>query len=598
MRACCTAGIALVGLGVVEGSFAAPPEGHFGPVAQTYAVPNGASRVWHVAPEGDRASDGRRVDGPTTIEHAVAAARTGDVIILRGGTYRTGDLVTNQGISLQPYGDERPVLKGTRVATEWQPVRGGLWRTRWETLFPAAPAAWWRRESEITRTPLHKFNNDMVFVDGRALAPAGGPGEVTRDTFWVDYAAGHVYIGMDPRERLVEITAYDGALLRTIGPLNGVAADQAGLTVLGVDFSQYAFRAIEIEANDPEGPSDDGSHGGDVVGSRFEDCSFTHCSRVAGYFRGDNLVIRRCLVSDTGTEGIFVLASDDAVLERNIVTRNNVRGITGYFVSAVKIFNQCHRLVCRENLIVEHFGESSGVWYDVGNVDGVFVDNWVERTDNGFFFEISKGAVVAGNVFLDCPTGVKLLNSRDVTVANNTLINSRVHAHRNERSAENDHFGWHPASGPGVAERVGHEVVGNLFYADDSFGEPFIVVDENSAIGEAAETSQLATVSHNVFVRSTPAGQRALLSEPGGSAAEPPRVAFTLEQLEAGGRSGGSWASLGDRSRVFVGVHLRRFEPVSSFDGLAVRPPAPARAVRDLGWSVDGLGHPGAYAPR
>src|SRR5690606_30807825 len=114
--------------------------------------------------------------------------------------------------------------------------------------------------------------------------------------------------------------------------------------------------------------------------------------------------IRNCLVSDTSTEGIFILSSNDVLLERNIIRRNNVEGITGYFASAVKIFNQCYRVTCRENLIIEN-ADSSGIWYDVGNIDGVFVNNWIQNSDNGFFFEISKGAICAGNVFVDCDKG-------------------------------------------------------------------------------------------------------------------------------------------------------------------------------------------------
>ena len=42
---------------------------------------------------------------------------SGDALVMRGGPYRTGGLRLNQGTTLQPYADERPVLKGTRVAT-------------------------------------------------------------------------------------------------------------------------------------------------------------------------------------------------------------------------------------------------------------------------------------------------------------------------------------------------------------------------------------------------------------------------------------------------------------------------------------------------
>ena len=91
---------------------------------------------------------GTSLDQPTTLESAIDRVVTGDAIILRGGVYRTGGLTLNQGITLQPYLDERPILKGTQVATKWEPLRNNVWRTPWKTLFPATPLGWWQRDRE------------------------------------------------------------------------------------------------------------------------------------------------------------------------------------------------------------------------------------------------------------------------------------------------------------------------------------------------------------------------------------------------------------------------------------------------------------------
>ncbi|MAY75933.1 MAG: hypothetical protein CMJ31_14680 [Phycisphaerae bacterium] len=548
-------------------SHAAPPDGPFGPIAQTYEVPQSAQRVIHVAPNGAADASGESPKAPTTIEAAFRAATTGDAIILRGGVYRTGDLVTNQGVTVQPFQSERPVLKGTRLATEWQPVRGGLWRTKWDTLFPLPPQPWWQRDREITRTPLHKFNNDMVFVDGELLASCGSAGEVDRASFWIDYDEGYVYVGVNPERHVIEITAHDVAILRTIDRVRGRASDGEGLTVRGVTFAQYAYRAIEIEGRDPEGPSPAAAHGVDVVGSTFEDCSFTYCSRVGGYFRGNGLVIRRCLVSETGTEGIFVLGSSNAILERNVVRRTNNEGITGYYVTAVKIFNQCHNVTCRENLIIDNPAEASGVWYDVGNVDGVFVDNRVERTDNGFFFEISQGARCEGNLFVDCNTGVKILNSRDVTIRGNTFVNSRLQIQRTERSAQNDHFGWHPQTGPDVDEREGHVIVGNLLFADERFPEPLIRFDQAPQLRGELTEPQVAEIDGNVFVRRSNAAERPLIVWAPASTGEGWERFDTLEAFGAAWPDLGSTneAHLGYRGHVFKSEEAGLFTPHPSF---------------------------------
>ncbi|HLP08837.1 MAG TPA: right-handed parallel beta-helix repeat-containing protein, partial [Opitutaceae bacterium] len=148
---------------------AAPSGGPYGPIRQHYEIPAGAPHVIYVASDARAESSGATLAEPTTLANALTRATTGDVVVLRGGTYRTGSLQLNQGITIQPYADEQPVLKGTEVATEWVAQRNGLWRTSWKKLFPAQAADWWHRGSEGAKTPPHRFNNDMVFVDGRPL---------------------------------------------------------------------------------------------------------------------------------------------------------------------------------------------------------------------------------------------------------------------------------------------------------------------------------------------------------------------------------------------------------------------------------------------
>jgi hypothetical protein len=89
---------------------AQPSGGPYGPIQRTYEVP-AASHVYYVAPDGRSDAPGT-LPQPTTLESAIAQVVTGDAVILRGGIYRTGGLVLNQGITLQPYRDERPRSQG------------------------------------------------------------------------------------------------------------------------------------------------------------------------------------------------------------------------------------------------------------------------------------------------------------------------------------------------------------------------------------------------------------------------------------------------------------------------------------------------------
>jgi hypothetical protein len=493
---------------------AQPSGGPYGPVRQTWPIPQTGGRIYYVAPDGTRDATGATVDTPTTIEEAIAKVVTGDVIIMRGGTYRTGDLVFNQGIIIQPYLDEIPVMKGTYIATEWRNLGNGLWVTKWDRLFPSRPADWWMRDRNGKETPLFRFNDDMVFVDSRFLQSAGYEGEVDENSFYIDYESGLVYIGSDPKDRLVEITAFNVGLHRVTGECHGKVSDHRGPVIRGITFTQYAYRAIEVDGKNPEGITPESEHGKDVIGTTLEHCTITFCSRVAAYLRGDSLTLRHCKVSDTSTEGIYILSSSDVLLERNIFTHNNIEHITGYYPAAVKIFNQCHRVTCRDNLVID-LPFSNGIWYDVGNVDGVFINNQVEDVglshrgtsfmqtrsgESGFFFEISKGAVCAGNIFVNCDLGIRVLNSCNVRMCNNTLVNSTASISRNERSAVGDHFGWHPSTGPDVDEREGHVFVNNLMYGDAGFDRPLLSVTQSNTLCERLIKPQLSQADNNVYV--------------------------------------------------------------------------------------------------
>jgi parallel beta-helix repeat protein len=498
---------------------AQPSGGPYGPVEQRYEVPK-AAHIYYVAPDGKADAPGTSLDQPTTIESAIDRVVTGDAIILRGGIYRTGGLVINQSVTIQPYADERPIFKGTEVAAKWEALRGNIWRTKWTTLFPAHPLGWWQRSREGMRTPLHRFNNDMVFVDGEMLLSQGWEGALDARSFYIDYDSGYVYIGVDPTNKLVEITAHDSALVRTSSPVHGKTNDHKGDVIRGITFTQYAYRALEVEGkkhftvndeptDEPVGLSDPSTFGKEVIGTVLENVTISYCSRVAGYFRGDGLIIRNSLISDTGTEGIYVIGSSDVLLERNIIRRNNVRQLTGYYPSAVKIFNQTRRVTFRDNLIMDQ-PYSNGVWYDVGNRDGVIVNNWIEGAVDGFFFEISRGATVAGNVFVRNDKGVRVLNSADVHVYNNTFVDNPASFERNERSATNDHFGWHPSTGPGVEEREGHVFVNNLLVASDLFHKPLVRFEQPASLCSKLTRPMAKEVNGNVYVRSNMPGMAAV----------------------------------------------------------------------------------------
>ncbi|MEJ2545486.1 MAG: right-handed parallel beta-helix repeat-containing protein [Calditrichaceae bacterium] len=563
---------------------AQPSGGPYGPIQQKYELPKIKGTIYYVAPNGKANSNGKSLENPTTIESAIEQVRTDDAIILRGGVYRTGNLILNQKIIMQPFEDEHPVLKGTYIANDWKQQDNGLWVTTWSHLFPSKPGNWWRRHREGAKTPQHRFNNDMVFVDGKFLQSAGWEGEVNEETYYIDYDTKLIYIGVDPTDRLVEITAFDAALIRTTKDVHGKKSDKKGPVIRGITFTQYAYRAFSIEGAFPEGLSDEKNHGKEVVGTKLEHCTISYCSRVAGYFRGDSLKIIHCKVSDTSTEGIYIESSNDVLLEKNIFTRNNIERITGYYPAAVKIFNQCYRVTCNDNLVID-LPYSNGIWYDVGNVDGVFINNWIQDvgcvdkepltnqvwpSDNGFFFEISKGAVCAGNIFVNCDHGLLVLNSSNVQMYNNTFVNSMAAIGRNTRSAQGDHFGWHPSTGPDVDERDGHIFVNNLLVGEKEFSRPLLFTWQTPSLCERLSKPLLKELDHNIYIKkSNDSKYPIILWSP--ASEDNCQIGFeTIEELKKiyPSFSDGSISCLNYKGPLFKSSELGNFQLLDAFSEL------------------------------
>ncbi|MFW5699278.1 MAG: right-handed parallel beta-helix repeat-containing protein [Bacteroidota bacterium] len=597
----------LLSLIICGGLMAQPSGGPYGPIQQVFELPDVEGTIYYVSPDGNQDESGTSLNNPTTIEAAIAKVETGDAIVLRGGVYRTGDLELNQSIVMQPYKDELPVIKGTMEATRWEQVmpagndQPGLWKIKWTHLFPSTPAEWWRSELRGRETPLHKFNNDMVFVDGRFLQSAGWLGELNEDNFYIDYEKELVYIATDPTDKLVEITAFNQGLIVTPQEVHGKKADKKGPTIRGIKLTQFAFHVLDVEGYWPEEISPEDEHGNDIVGTTLEHLDISYGGRVGAFIFGDNLTMRHCKVSNTSTEGVYIAASDDVLVEKNIFTQNNIENITGYYPAAVKIFNQSHRVVCNDNLVIDH-PNSNGIWYDVGNVDGVFTNNWLENvgnyregfsgervwpSQNAFFFEISKGVIIAGNVFVNNDHGMLILNSSDVKAYNNTFVNSVAVFARDRRGEGADHFDWHIESGPAVDKRYNHEFVNNLVVGSEDYTRPQLFVWQLPNQCQELEVPAMAKLDHNAYVKlnNTDAPVVWMNQKIGDQCQFKFKSAAEINQTKNDWASGS--VSFKDyNGQLFNSMELKNFKLLDGFKGSEAAMPLPKEIQEVLGDDV------------
>jgi hypothetical protein len=161
---------------------------------------------------------------------------------------------------------------------------------------------------------------------------------------------------------------------------------------------------------------------------------------------------------------------------------------------------------------------------------------------------------------------------------------------RNERSKTNDHFGWHPATGPDVDEREGHVFVNNLLVAGASLTQPLLRFEQPKALCETLTRPMANEVNGNVYVRARPSG-----SDPGlplivmsPVASESCLATFTsldaLRKLMPAFETAGQELDRTPRS-IFKAPALGRYELLQPIAAQPGAPTLPAHVREALGWN-------------
>jgi hypothetical protein len=129
----------------------------------------------YVSPKGSDDNPGKSVDAPMrTIQKAVDAAKPGDTIHVRGGTYRETVTTSQSGtakapITIRNYEDEAVVVSGADpIAGEWTPVENKVFR---------APMSW----SYHFENEKKEYDSNQVFHDGKMLELARWPDQTSAD---------------------------------------------------------------------------------------------------------------------------------------------------------------------------------------------------------------------------------------------------------------------------------------------------------------------------------------------------------------------------------------------------------------------------------
>ncbi len=179
---------------------------------------------FHVATDGNDSNPGTQKSPFLTIQHAADLAQPGDVITVHQGIYRErigpsrGGTSDKKRIIYQAARDERVVIKGSEVVTNWVKVQDDVWKAEIPNSFFGSfnpysdliHGDWFDGKGRAHHTGAVYLNGDWLLEAAKlddVLKPIGnaplwfGQVDASNTTLWAQFK------GINPKEQLVEINA-------------------------------------------------------------------------------------------------------------------------------------------------------------------------------------------------------------------------------------------------------------------------------------------------------------------------------------------------------------------------------------------------------
>jgi hypothetical protein len=192
-----------------------------------------------------------------------------------------------------------------------------------------------------------------------------------------------------------------------------------------------------------------------------------------------------------------------------------------------------------------------------------------------------------------------VLNASKVQIYQNTFVNSMACIGRNARSAQGDHFGWHPSTGPDVDERDGHVFANNLLVGDESFNRSLLFIWQPASLCEKLDKPQLKQLDYNAYVRGAEKTSYPLVLW---SPVSNEKCQTGFESLEELRKlypefSANSRYFAGYNGPLFKGTELGNYQLLPAFSGAKSAMPLPAQISKLLGPAKKDGRYVGAYPP-
>ncbi len=368
-----------------------------------YPFPSDAKFV--AATGNDSSGNGTQTQPYKTLLKAIQLSIAGGTIVLREGTYRMGDVIVNKKLIIQPFPHEKVWIRGSLEADEWQTTSDGLWTKQWPYHIPL--------HSETVncssgcyiglRDSLHIANHrENVFINEKPLKQVLNRNEVIPGTFWVDKTDKSnvkYFIGSSPINKSVEITSFEKPLeIRSAG---------SGSVIRGLGFLHGAKTAFFAQ----------------FTQVTLENNSFAWGSEVGCFLLSSpNCILRGNSVRYNGQTGLRIMQSDNYVVTDNYISDNNVEDFAPWWgAGGFKVGNSKNGFV-KNNLFERNL--CTALWYDI-NCFNTFTQGNLSRFNKGWgtFYEAGSTGTVIGNLYHGNAVGIKVANTGNVNIFNNTIVN-------------------------------------------------------------------------------------------------------------------------------------------------------------------------------
>lgn len=305
------------------------------------------------------------VSASANLQAAIDRHGPGTTFCIGRGTHRLSTYVIPKSRD-RFVGRPGAVLNGSVLVTSFA-RSGSLW-------VAAVPRTDTVSSGECTLQSPDCGDPNDVFLDGKPLHHAAALAGLTASAFYLDHAAGRLYLAVNPGGHRVEMAFASMAF-------KGWRTSVDGVTIRGLRIEKFANQAGLGAVN--------GRPSWSLIGNTVR---LNH-----GIGVQDASVIRDNRIIENGQLGVGVSFGSHVLIEGNTIRGNNYAGFDpGWEAGGVKFVRSDH-VTLRRNTVVDNHGP--GLWADGGDIYVTYEKNLiVGNAGPGIQHEISYNALITRNV--------------------------------------------------------------------------------------------------------------------------------------------------------------------------------------------------------